>query len=280
MAIKITTDSTCDVTKGLMDAHHIEVLPLYIMKDGVPYRDGVDITPDDIFRHVAAGGKITTTAAVNVDDYQKCFARLSPVSDAVIHINIGAEFSSCYQNALIAAASFPNVYVVDSRSLSSGQGHMVLEAARLAEQNLEPEIITAHLRSFADRQETSFLVDQLEYLRKGGRCSSVSALGANLLRLKPCIDLIDGKMRVGKKYRGTLKKALTEYARDRFMGRQDVDAERVIVVPAGCPKELVEMVCRDIERYTGLPPLDVPNAGCTISSHCGPCTLGIMFVRK
>jgi DegV family protein with EDD domain len=280
MTIKITTDSTCDLTKELLETYDIEVLPLYIIKGGVPFRDLVDITPEDIYRHVAGGGDITTTAALNAEDYIACFSRFSPDYDAVIHINLGAEISSCHQNAVIAAQQFPNVYVVDSRNLSSGHGHVVLEAVRLAQQGMEAEEVALRLQAFTGQLDVSFLLDQLEYLRKGGRCSALAAVGANLLKLKPCIEVEDGKMRVGKKYRGAFRKALSEYTRDRLQGRKDVDAERVIVVSTACPPELVDMVRRDVENYTGLPPMTLTTAGCTIATHCGPCTLGIMFVRK
>jgi len=279
MAIIITSDSTCDLTKELLDAHHIVVLPLYIIKAGIPFRDCVDITPEDIYGHVSAGGEITTTAALNVEDYHNCFARLSPFFEAVIHINLGAEFSSCYQNAVIAAESFPNVYVVDSHNLSSGHGHVVLEAARMAKECMDPRDLVAQLNAFTNRVDASFLLSQLDYLRKGGRCSSMAALGANFLKLKPCIEVYNGKMRVGKKYRGVYEKALLEFARDKLEGRQDIDTKRVLVVHTACPPELVEMVCQEIIKYTGAPPIARPFAGCTIASHCGPCTLGIMFVR-
>lgn len=280
MAIKITTDSTCDLTKELLETYDIDVLPLYIIKSGIPFRDLVDITPEDIYRHVAAGGEITTTAALNVEDYETCFKRFSPLYDAVVHINLGAEFSCCHQNAVIASQSFPNVYAVDSRNLSSGHGHVVLEAVRLAQQGMAGEEIAIRLREFTEQVDASFLLEQLEYLRKGGRCSTLTAMGANLLRLKPCIEVADGKMRVGKKYRGAFEKALVEYARDRLLDRKYVDEERVIVVSAACPTEFVELACREVEKYTGHPPMALTAAGCTIASHCGPCTLGIMFVRK
>lgn len=280
MAIKITTDSTCDLTAEQLEAYQIEVLPLYIIKGGIPFRDSVDITPEDIYRHVSGGGEITTTAALNVEDYQSCFSRFSPEFEAVIHINLGSGFSSCYQNALIAAQEYPNVYVVDSCSLSSGHGQVVLEAVSLVQQGLQPSDIIARLKSFPDRVDASFLLNQLDYLSKGGRCSSIAALGANLLKLKPCIEVCGGRMKVGKKYRGAFEKALLEYTRDRLMGRQDVNADRVLVVHAGCPSEYVELVCKEVEQYTGKPPLAQPPAGCTIASHCGPCTLGIMFARK
>jgi hypothetical protein len=240
MAIKITTDSTCDLTKELLETYDIEVLPLYIIKGGVPFRDLVDITPEDIYRHVAAGGEITTTAALNVEDYETCFQRFSPVYDAVIHINLGAEISSCHQNAVIAAQSFPNVHVVDSRNLSSGHGHVVLEAVRLGAAELEAEEIVLRFRRFTGQLDVSFLLDQLEFCERADGARRwllwrASAKAQALHRSRRRQNAVGG----GKKYRGTFQKALLEYTRDRLQGRKDVDAERVIVVSTACPPECV-----------------------------------------
>ncbi|MPM48135.1 DegV domain-containing protein [bioreactor metagenome] len=279
MNIKITSDSTCDLTRDYLDAHGVDILPLYINLGGKSYRDSVDIVPEDIYRHVSAGGDISKTAAVNVEDYEACFSRYSTQYDAVVHINLGAEFSSCHQNARIAAEAYPNVYPVDSCNLSSGHGQVVMEAVALAEAGLEPAEIAARLQSFVSRVDASFLLNQLEYLHLGGRCSTVAALGANLLKLKPCIEVQDGKMRVGKKYRGAYEKALLEYTRDRLSGPQARNARRILVVSTACPPELVDMVCAEVERLTGQAPTARPLAGCTIASHCGPSTIGIMFVQ-
>ena len=189
MNIKITADSTCDLSKELMEENNIEILPLYVVKDGASYRDGLEITPQDIFDFVAQGNDPCKTAAVSEADYADCFSRLSSQYDAVIHINISAEFSSCYQNACLAARQFSNVYPVDSRNLSTGSGHVVMEAVRLVNMGLAAEDIVRRLQELAGRVEASFLIDSLEYLYKGGRCSSLAALGANLLHLKPCIEV-------------------------------------------------------------------------------------------
>lgn len=279
MRIKITADSTCDLSDELLKAYDIDVFPLTIIMGENSYLDGLEIKPEDIYKHVAAGGEITTTSAINVSDFNRYFSKLSPAYDAVIHVNIGSGFSSCHQNAVIAAQNFPNVYAVDSKNLSSGQGLVALEAARLAADGLPAnEIITA-LDSFIPRVDVSFLLSQLDYLAKGGRCSSVAALGANLLRLKPCIEVDGGAMRVWKKFRGAYEKTLLEYANDR-LGQNPASPRQVLVVHTACPPGVVEAVCREVEKITGYPPFATPTAGCTICSHCGPCTLGIMYVRK
>ena len=281
MSIKITTDSTCDLPQALLEAYGIQVVPLYIIREGIPLRDGVEISPDDIFRHVEQGGALTSTAAVNVEDYRVFFAQFSPHYDAVIHINLGSGFSSCHQNALLAAAEFPNVYPVDSQNLSTGHGLLVLEAARMVAEGMEAESITKALEKLTGLVETSFVLDRLDYLHKGGRCSSVAALGANLLRLKPCIELEENRMRVGKKYRGSFDRAIQEYTRDRLAGRDDLDLRQAFVVhTTACPPEYVEQVCQAVAQYARFSEIQTSTAGCTISSHCGPCTLGVMFLRK
>lgn len=280
MKIKITADSTCDLSRELIEENNIEILPLYVVKDGVSYRDGVEITPQDIFDFVAQGNDPCKTAAASEADYIDCFSRFSSQYDAVIHINISAEFSSCYQNACLAARQFPNVYPVDSRNLSTGSGQVVMEAVRLADMGLSAEDIVHRLQELAGRVEASFVIDSLEYLRKGGRCSALAALGANLLNLKPCIEVVDGKMKVGKKYRGSFEKCLLSYVKERLDGRTDLVKERIFVTHTPCDARAVEAVKKSVKQYGGFRQIIETQAGCTISSHCGPNTLGVLFIRK
>jgi len=278
MSIKVTATSTCDLPPQLLERYQITMVPLYVSFGGNTYQDGLDAAPEDIFRHVEGGGQLPSTSAVNIADYQELFATLSPQYDSVLHITIGSEFSSCYQNALAAAEDFPNVYVVDSRNLTVGQGFLALEAAIAAERGDSIEDILHILEGMIDRVDTTFVVDKLDYLAKGGRCSSVVALGANLLRLKPCIVLSDGKMAVGKKYRGAFDRVLPDYVRDQLTGK-NVDLERVFVVYSRCDPAIPAAVC-DVVKEFGFRNVITAVAGCTISCHCGPNTLGIIFLRK
>lgn len=281
MRIRISSDSTCDLNPDWLQAHQVEILPLYTIKGGDTFRDGIDISPDQIFAHVANGGELCSTAANNVEDYAEAFSRMKTDCDAIIHINISSDFSSCYQNACIAAQDFENVYVVDSRNLSSGHGHVVCEAVKLAEAGaLSPQEIVDHLKEYTGRVEASFILDQLEYLRKGGRCSTIVALGANLLSLKPCINVEDGKMSVGKKYRGSYKNVITAYVRDKLQGRTDIDDERIFITHTTMKDGIVEAVRAAVEEYGSFKEIIETTAGSTISCHCGPGTLGILFVRK
>lgn len=280
MAIKITCDSTCDLTPELIAQYDITILPLYVSLGQDTYQDGVTVQPPDLFAYVDRTGTLPSTAAVNVADYQACFSKFSPEYDAVIHITIGSEFSCCYQNASLAAEDFDNVYVVNSQSLSSGHGYVVIEACLAARRGDSAQDILRQLDDLIPRIDGSFIVDRLDYLVKGGRCSSAAALGANLLKLKPCIELEDGKMHVGKKYRGSFEKVLQDYTKERLSGRDDLALDRVFLVHTTCREETVAAVRQAIVQYAPFAEIIETIAGSTISCHCGPNTLGLMFARK
>ncbi len=280
MKIKIISDSTCDLSPAMLEQYHIQLIPLTVVKGQEQFKDGVDITPAEIFAHVAAGGNLCTTAANSVGEYQDAFEAASKEYDGIIHINISAEFSSCYQNACLAAEDFPNVRVIDSMNLSTGQGHVVLEACRLAKSCEDLDEIAAKLNAFAPRVEASFLLDQLKYMVKGGRCSSAAALGANLLNLKPCIEVRDGKMSVVKKYRGSYAKCLASYVKDRLADRADIIRDELFITYTPVTDECLCAVKAAVEEHGHFNTVYETQAGCTVSCHCGPATLGVLFVRK
>ena len=280
MNIKILSDSTCDLSQAILAEHNISLVPLTVVKDGKEYKDGVTITPDEIFQHVAAGGALCSTSANSVGEYADEFAKYAPHFDGVLHINIGSAFSSCYQNACIAAEDFDNVRVVDSQNLSTGQGLVVLEACRLAKECASLDELQEKVQAFTEKVEASFLVDKLTYLAKGGRCSSVAALGANLLNLKPCIDVKDGKMGVSKKYRGKYGKCLAAYVQERLAERDDIRRDILFVTKTSVSEEEYAAVMEAVKEYGHFETVYETLAGCTVSCHCGPGTLGVLFVRK
>ncbi len=280
MKILFSTDSTADLSKELLDQYHIPVLPLYVQKGGVMYRDGVDITVKDIFEYVGAGNPICSTAALNIGDYEEFFGKYASEYDAVIHTIISSEFSSCYQNAVIAAEGFDNVYVVDSRNLSTGIALVVLEGIDMAKAGMAPADIAKAMEDVTAKVETSFVLNTLEYLAKGGRCSSVTALGANLLKLRPVIEVQEGKMQVGKKYRGAYNKCVVNYVVDRLKDRTDIKPTRIFITHAHCAPELVAEVRKAVEATGIFSEIHETLAGCSVSSHCGPDCLGVLFVRK
>ena len=280
MKIKIMSDSTCDLPKELLEKYDISIVPLTVVKNDEAFYDGVTITTDDIFAHVAAGGNLCSTAAVGVLEYHEKFAAFADKYDAVIHINISSELSASYQNASLAAEEFDNVVTIDSRNLSTGQGLVVLKACELAESISSVEDIKNDLINFTYKVESSFLIDRLDYMVKGGRCSAVTALGANLLGLKPCIEVKDGKLTVVKKYRGNYAKSLANYVKERLSNRDDLDSKYLFVahtpISDDCAKavEVAVAECADFQNIYWA------KAGCTISCHCGPGTLGVLFAKK
>ena len=240
----------------------------------------MNIHTTDIAAHVDAGGEITTTNAVNIADYEMLFRREMADHDAVIHINIGMGFSSCYQNAKLAAEEVPEVYVVDSRNLTVGHGMLVLAAAEAAERGDSPAQILEMLEGMIPRVETSFVLDRLDYMKKGGRCSTAAALGASLLKLHPCLDVVDGKLPVTRKYRGSMEKVVGDYVRDRLREQTDLDTGMAFLVDT-CADGRLTAVARDILLEDGrFETLVEAKAGCTIFCHCGPDTLGLVFLRK
>jgi DegV family protein with EDD domain len=280
MNIKILSDSTCDLPQELLDKHNITLAALTVVKNDVAFRDGVDIFPADIFAHVAAGGALCSTSAGSVGEYTDLFAKYASDYDAVIHISLGSGFSSSYQNACLAASEYDNVYCVDSMNLTSGQGFLVLKAAAMAQSGMEPQAIVAELNALAPKVEASFLVDKLDYLAKGGRCSSAAALGANLLNLKPCIEVKDGKMTVVKKYRGNYAKCLASYVKERLADREDIDRDSLFVTYTVVSDDCARAVDEAVSAYGNFANVYRTIAGCTISCHCGPGTLGVIFLTQ
>ncbi len=280
MNIKITSDSTCDLSKELLEQHNISIFPLTVVKDDKAYSDGVNITPDEIYAHVAAGGDLCSTTAGSVGEYQEWFQKFAREYDAVVHINISSEFSSSYQNACLAAAEFDNVVAIDSRNLSTGQGLVVLKACEMAKTDASLEELKDNLDNFAPKVEASFLLDRLEYMVKGGRCSAATALGANLLNLKPCIEVKDGKMAVVKKYRGNYAKCLASYVKDRLANREDLERGTLFVTRTPVSDDCLKAVETAVAEHADFENIYWTEAGCTISCHCGPGTLGVLFVRK
>lgn len=278
--IIISSDSTCDLSKELVDRYQIRIQPMGISLGDQIYRDGVDITPDMIYAHHEKTGQLPKTSAINVVEDLEYFEELTKDGSAVIHFTISSSMSSTYNNACVAAQEFENVYVVDAKNLSTGSGLLVLAAAEMAQEGMEAQQIVEKLNDLADRVDASFVVDNLEYLVKGGRCSALAAFGANLLQLKPCISVKNGAMGVGKKYRGKFEKILLTYVADRLADAEDICLDRVFVTHAGCDPKVVESVAEAVKNTLPFREILVTRAGCTVSSHCGANTLGVLFIRK
>lgn len=277
--IKITADSTCDLSPELLAKYDISLAPLHVLVNEEDFLDGVNITPKDIFHFVSVENKTCSTAAINTYEYEQFFEPFTKEFDTVIHISLGSAFSSCYQNARLTAQNFDNLIVIDSQNLSTGSGLLVIEAAELAQKGCSAQEIEARILALIPEVEASFVIDKMDYLKRGGRCSSLEAFGATLLKIKPSIEVVQGKMEVGKKYRGQFASCLEKYVKDRLENRTDIDTSRIFITHPDCPDELVDQVKAMINREVQFDEILVTNAGCTVSTHCGPSTLGILFKR-
>ena len=281
MKVKITSDSTCDLSPELVSQYDIGILPLLITFGEKTYRDGVDTTPEDIYRFVEETGSLPKTCALNTAEYEEFFRSWTEQGYALVHFCIGGRFSSTCQNACIAAAGMENVFVVDSENLSTGQGLLVLRAAELQQQGRSAKEIYEACTALAPYVEASFVLDDLEYLVKGGRCSGVAAFGANLLKLKPCIEVRSGTMEPTKKYRGKIQNVILEYVTDRLTGRDDLDKSRIFITHTRCEQEWVDAARNKVmELVPDFCEILDTTAGATVTTHCGPSTLGILFIRK
>lgn len=277
MNILISADSTCDLAKELISAYGIAITPLYVIMEQDMIRDG-ECSPQDIFAYTARTGKLCTTSAVGISDYEDFFTAKLKEYDSIIHFTISAEMSSCYNNACAAAMEHgERVHIIDSRSVSSGIGLQVLRAAQDRDAGLSAREILSNALNRRDKTCIFFVPETLEYLHKGGRCSTVATLGANILKLKPCIETIDGKMLVGKKYRGSMQKVVKDAIHDHFDGREDIGRQWILLPNSFGDSPFADMVKDELLTVQSFTQIVNCPLGATVCCHCGPNTMGIVF---
>ncbi len=266
MKVKIISDSTSDLSPELVKKYDISIVPLYVVMGDKIRKDGIEATPEDIYEYVSQSGKLPKTSAPNLNDFLSAFRNWRNQGYEIVHFNISSEFSSSHATARMAAEEVGGVEVVDSRNLSTGSGLVVLHACEMAENGASAKEIAEECRALTGRVEAS---------------SSVAALGANLLKLKPCIEVTEGKMQSGKKFRGTIDRVIINYVTERLQNREDIDKHRIFITHTRCSEETVNAVRDKInELQPGFEEILETTAGCTVTSHCGPGTLGVLFIRK
>ena len=277
--VVISSDSTTDLGQELIDRFQIRILPLGISLGGKSYKDGIDMDAETIYDVYNKTGELPKTAAPNIDECISFYKESKEEGCELIHFTISSEMSSTYQNCVLAAEEVEGVYVVDTRNLSTGGGLLVAAAAEMAEAGEDAKTIVAKCEEIRERISASFVIDNLEFLHKGGRCSSVAMLGANLLKLKPCIVVRDGAMSVAKKYRGDFHKVLLQYIADQVGDGTGIEKHRIFITHAGCDQEIVDDCLNKLKSLADFEEIHVTRAGSTISSHCGRNTLGVLFIR-
>ena len=281
--VLLSADSTCDLSPELFEKYRVLRVPLHVILEDKSYLDGVDLDPDGIYRVYKEKKVLPKTAAVNADEYLQIFRPYLDQGYEVVHISIGSALSAGYNNCRLASEEAEGLFVIDSASLSSGSGLLVIEAAERIAAGMPAAQVAEEVRALVPRVRASFVIDSLEFLHKGGRCSALAMLGSNLLQLKPCIvvdEKAGGKMSVGKKYRGALDRALQQYVQDQLQGRTDLKLDRIFITHGGIAQKYIDLVHQEIPKYADFKEILVTHAGCTICSHCGPGTLGVLFLTK
>lgn len=279
-SVVITSDSTCDLSQELLDRYDIPVIPLTITLGEDTFLDGSSFTPLDMYARYKQDGTLPKTSAPSVQEFLDFFSQFTEKGCEVVHLDISSELSNTYNAACLAAEELGHVHVVDSRMLSTGVGLLAIEGAECRDRGMGAQEIAEHLRGLTGKVQTSFVLDTLQFMWKGGRCSAVSALGANLLSLKPGLEMKDGKLGVYKKYRGNIKTVYKQYVKERLQGRR-VRPGHVFITESGEVDDAVLEEIFALVRET-IPVQEIHHtmAGCTVSTHCGPKTLGILFIEE
>lgn len=281
MGIKITTDSTCDLPKEILEKYNISVLPLCVTLGSDEYLDGNTINPSDIFDYVKKNKVLPKTAGRSVQDFKDFFETYLNNGDEVIHIGIGSGLSVCYSNCLKAkeALNTDKLYIVDSRSLSTGTALLLLHASDLIKKGKTAKQIAEIETDRAYSVQASFVVETLDYLHKGGRCSTLQLFGANLLNLKPKLQVVDNKLISTGKYRGKIVPVLKKYIDDILKEFNNPDTTRCFITHATAENEVVKDVVEYVKEKGIFKEVIETIAGSTITSHCGKGTLGLLYIN-
>lgn len=281
--VKITADSPCDIGKMLQARYDVGLIPLHVTMNNVEYLDGVNITNDMIYDNWHKTGSLPKTSAVSVGEYEDAFEEYLNQGYEVIHFSLGSGLSVTHQSAVTAAEELSGVYVIDSRSLSTGISLLICEAGERVKEGKDAKTIVEEVSALTMNNCATFILDTLDFLHAGGRCSSLAHMGANLMSIKPSIKVVNaqnGSMVVGKKYFGKLKKCIVQYIHDQLADRTDIVRDRIFITHSGFPEEDIAWMKQEVEKYGPWGEVIATTAGCTISSHCGPGCIGVLFLTK
>lgn len=275
--IAISLDSACDLSKELIEKYDFKIIPFGVNLGDKFFYDG-EITPEEIFEYADNNKTLPKTNAVNEEAFKEHFAKILNDYDAIIHFDISSEMSSAYQNAVNASKNFKNVYVVDSRTLSTAISLEAIYAKKLTETMDDPAKIVELVKKRIPAVQASFVIERLDYLYKGGRCSGLALLGANLLKIRPEIEVLNGNMKNTEKFRGKMADCVTKYCRATLEKYNHPDKSVIFITHSVADKELVDAAKAVVSEY-GFENVYETTAGCTVSSHCGKNTLGILYIN-
>ena len=275
----ISTDSPADIGAALAEKWGVAVIPLHVILNGEDRLDGVNVTPEEIVESYKATKALPSTSAIPVGEYEDFFAKLTKDGDSVVHIALSSGISSSCRNAMIAAGDFDNVYVVDSKHLTTGIALLINKAVKMAENGMPAEEIAKSVEALAEKVDTSFVLDNLEFLAKGGRCSAVTALGANILGIRPSLEMRDGTLSMCKKYRGKIDKVQAQYVEER-MSSAEYDDELAFFTYSPMDEAQADALAELVKKSGKFKEVLKMKAGCTIVSHCGPNCVAFIALKK
>lgn len=281
--IKIVSDSTCDLSKELIETYNIQIAPLHIVLGSQEYLDGIEISPDEIYAWAEVHEDTPKTSAIGYDDAKDILKQLVGSKDEMIVFTISGKMSTTVNVFRMLAEDLEvedKVTVIDSDNLSTGIGLLVLKAAEMVQEGKSREEISERIISLKEKVEASFIVDTLTYLHRGGRCSSVAALAGGVLKLHPKIVVSDGSMNADKKYRGKMDRVILDYVKDLEEEIKQADSQRVFITHSGCERDVIDTVYEYLKELNYFEEILITRAGGVISSHCGPGTLGVLYLRK
>ncbi len=276
----ITSDSTCDLSDKLIKDNGIRIIPLTITLGDKHYKDNVDVTSPEVLEFVDTTGEMPKTAAISAYEYTEVFKELTSQGYGVLHFDISSEDSACYSNACLAAKEFDNVYVVDTRQLSTGQGLLVMKAVDYQKQGMGLKECYDKIEEIKNKARTSFVLDRLDFLHKGGRCSLSTLLVTKILKIHPYISMSDGKLKVKKKYGGSMVRACEQYVQDLAQEYASYDKTRVFITHCMASDQIVTAVRKKVEELFDFDEIIETTAGTTVSCHCGRNTIGVLFIEE
>ncbi|HOB34299.1 MAG: DegV family protein [Firmicutes bacterium] len=278
--VKIFSDSTCDLSPELVAQYDIGVVPVYVRFGDQVYRDGIDLTVEELYQKVDELGELPATAAPSPGDFVQAFKPYIDDGLDIVFVGISSDLSAILNNARLAAQEFPEgrVHIADGRNLSTGTGILVLKAADFAAQGMDARTIAEKIEALAPKVETEFIVDTLDYLHKGGRCTGLTRLVGSMLKIRPSLKVIGGKLYPNQKFRGTRQKALNGLLNTVLAVKDEIDPERIFITHSVSDDGpyLKEELLKHIDAKEIL----ITQAGCVISSHCGRNTIGIIYMKK
>ena len=279
MKIKIVTDSSVDLSKELIEKYNIDVMPFYVLMNDKDLLDTIEIKPEDIIENYNINKTLPKTSAISIDRFANKFKELTDEGYKVICFTIGSGISGTYNNAVVASRDFKGVEIIDGQSLSTGTALLVLYAADLIEKGVEFQEIVSKVKNRVNSIQASFVIDKLTFLHKGGRCSSLALLGANLLQIKPCIELNGGKMAVARKYRGPLKRVCETYVKETLQKFNTPDLTRCFITYSVISDEILNLVKQVLQENANFNEILIAQAGATVTAHCGENTIGILYLN-